>query len=71
MLTNVTTTNFIRLPDGTEQETIISISRVQGGGTTTDYRWLVVVALFALLIIYPLLKRLYQRLRAGRLPHKK
>ena len=71
MLTNVTTTNFIRLSDGTEQETIISISRVKSASTTPDYLWLVVVALFALLIFYPLLKRIYQRLRQGKAARKK
>ena len=71
MLTNYTTTNIVRLPDGTEQETIITISRVKGEWTTVNYLWLVVVALFAFLILYPILKWLYQRRRPGKAARKK
>jgi len=71
MLTNLTTTNFIRLPDGTEQVTIVSISRENGVWSVADYLWLIVVALFALLIFYPVLKWFYQRLRPRKAAGKK
>ena len=66
MLTNYTTTNIVRLPDGTERETIVSITHEVPSWTTVDYLWLAVVVLFAVLIFYPILKWLYQRRRANK-----
>jgi hypothetical protein len=71
MHTNLTTTNVIHLPDGTAQVTISSISAENGAWSVTDYLWLAVVALFAFMIFYPILKWLYQRLRPSKAAGKK